>query len=120
MSAELANEFGTPLYIYDEHTIRQTCRDYLHDFRFADARRARPLRLEGVAQPGPGGRSWSKKASASTSFLPANCTWRLAGGMDPEQIGFHGNGKTPAELEYALDDRRRTDHRRQRRRTRSA
>ncbi|MYF80672.1 MAG: diaminopimelate decarboxylase, partial [Chloroflexi bacterium] len=24
---ELANEYGTPLYIYDEHTIRQTCRD---------------------------------------------------------------------------------------------
>ncbi|MYG90064.1 MAG: diaminopimelate decarboxylase, partial [Chloroflexi bacterium] len=24
---DLAGAFGTPLYIYDEHTIRQTCRD---------------------------------------------------------------------------------------------
>ncbi|MCY3732651.1 MAG: diaminopimelate decarboxylase, partial [Chloroflexi bacterium] len=30
---DLAGAFGTPLYIYDEHTIRQTCRDYLRDFQ---------------------------------------------------------------------------------------
>ncbi len=99
---ELAREFGTPLYIYDEHTIRQTCRDYLRDFR----------------SQMPGARAhYASKAWLSPALVnvlveeefgldvvsAGELHVALAGGMDPEQIGFHGNGKTPAELEYALE-----------------
>ncbi len=99
---ELANEFGTPLYIYDEHTIRQTCQDYLRDFQ---------SRM-------PGARAhYASKAWLSFALVQilveegfgldvvsaGELHVALAGGMDPKRIGFHGNGKTPAELAYALD-----------------
>ena len=30
---ELAKEFGTPLYVIDEQTVRRRCRQYLESFR---------------------------------------------------------------------------------------
>ena len=42
----------------------------------------------------------------------------LAGGFDPERIYMHGNNKTQAELDYALE-RRRGPHRASTRSTRS-
>ena len=99
---ELAQESGTPLYIYDERTIRETCRSYLRDYR---------AQLPG-ARAHYASKAWLNPAL--TRILveedfgldvvsAGELHVALAGGMDPEQIGFHGNGKTRAELEYALD-----------------
>ena len=99
---ELAQEFGTPLYIYDERTIRETCRSYLRNYR---------AQLPG-ARAHYASKAWLNPAL--TRILveedfgldvvsAGELHVALAGGMDPEQIGFHGNGKTRAELEYALD-----------------
>ncbi len=99
---DLAGAFGTPLYIYDEQTIRQTCREYLRDFQAHV----------------PGARAhYASKAWLSPALVRILVEERfgldvvsagelhvaLAGGMDPEHIGFHGNGKTRDELQYALD-----------------
>ncbi len=98
----LANEFGTPLYIYDEHTIRQTCRNYLRDFQsqipgarahYAAKAWLSPALVEILVEEGFG----LDVVSAGELHVA------LAGGMDPEHIGFHGNGKTPDELAFALD-----------------
>ncbi len=99
---ELAQEFGTPLYIYDERTIRETCRAYLRDYQ---------AQLPG-ARAHYASKAWLNPAL--TRILveedfgldvvsAGELHVAMAGGMDPEQIGFHGNGKTRAELEYALD-----------------
>ena len=99
---DLAQEFGTPLYIYDERTIRETCRAYLRDYQ---------AQLPG-ARAHYASKAWLNPAL--TRILveedfgldvvsAGELHVALAGGMDPEQIGFHGNGKTRAELEYALD-----------------
>ena len=99
---DLAQEFGTPLYIYDERTIRETCRAYLRDYQ---------AQLPG-ARAHYASKAWLNPAL--TRILveedfgldvvsAGELHVALAGGMDPEQIGFHGNGKTRAELEHALD-----------------
>ena len=99
---DLANAFGTPLYIYDEHTIRQTCRDYLRDFG---------AHLSG-ARAHYAGKAWLNPAL--TQILveegfgldvvsAGELHVALAGGMNPDHIAFHGNGKTRDELQYALD-----------------
>ena len=99
---DLAREFGTPLYIYDEHTIRQTCRDYLRDFQ---------AQIPG-ARAHYAGKAWLNPAL--TAILVAEgfgldvvsageLHVALSGGMDPEHIAFHGNGKTRDELQYALE-----------------
>ena len=99
---ELADEFGTPLYIYDEHTIRETCRAYLRDFQsqlpgarahYAAKAWLSPALVRILVEEGFG----LDVVSAGELHVA------LAGGMDPAQIGFHGNGKTQDELEYALD-----------------
>ena len=99
---DLAKEFGTPLYIYDEHTIRETCRAYLRDYQ---------AQLPGV-RAHYAGKAWLNPAL--TRILveegfgldvvsAGELHVALAGGMAPEHIAFHGNGKTRDELEYALD-----------------
>ena len=101
---DLAERFGTPLYIYDEHTIRQTCRDYLREY---DAQ------MHG-ARAHYAGKAWLSPALVRILVeegfgldvvSAGELHVALAGGMDPEHIAFHGNGKTRAELEYALDNR---------------
>ena len=99
---DLAKEFGTPLYIYDEHTIRESCRAYLREFQ---------AQLPG-ARAHYAGKAWLNPAL--TRILveegfgldvvsAGELHVALAGGMDPAHIAFHGNGKTRDELEYALD-----------------
>ena len=99
---DLADAFGTPLYIYDEHTIRQTCRNYLRDFQD---------QLDG-ARAHYAGKAWLSPALVSILVeegfgldvvSAGELHVALAGGMDPEQIAFHGNGKTRDELQYALE-----------------
>ncbi len=99
---DLADQFGTPLYIYDEHTIRAVCRDYLRRYQahlpgarahYAAKAWLSPALTRILVEEGFG----LDVVSAGELHVA------LAGGMDPQHIGFHGNGKTRAELEYALD-----------------
>ena len=99
---DLAGAFGTPLYVYDEQTIRQTCQAYLREFQ---------AQLPG-ARAHYAGKAWL--SPALTEILveegfgldvvsAGELHVALSGGMDPEHIAFHGNGKTRDELQYALD-----------------
>lgn len=99
---DLAGAFGTPLYVYDEQTIRQTCQAYLREFQ---------AQLPG-ARAHYAGKAWL--SPALTEILveegfgldvvsAGELHVALAGGMDPEHIAFHGNGKTRDELQYAID-----------------
>ena len=99
---DLAAAFGTPLYVYDEHTIRQTCRDYLRDFQnhLSGAR----AHYAGKAWLGPALTQLLVEEGFGLDVVSAGeLHVAIAGGMDPEHIAFHGNGKTPEELEYALE-----------------
>jgi diaminopimelate decarboxylase len=102
--ADLAAEWGTPLYVIDEAGVR------------AQVRRFR--RALGAAWPN------SRMVFASKAF-PATAMYRLmaeegigvdvagagelamalAGGVDPARIVVHGNAKTTAELQMALNAR---------------
>lgn len=99
---ELADTFGTPLFVYDEQTLRDQCRAYLsafaghgREFRIVYASKAFSCRamIELVAQEG------LALDVASGGELAA----ARAAGFPPADIFFHGNNKTPAELELALD-----------------
>ena len=99
---ELASQFGTPLYIYCEQTIRETCREYLRSFQSelpgARAHYAAKAWLSPALT-----RILTEEGFGMDVVSAGELHVALAGGMDPEQIGFHGNGKTPDELAYALD-----------------
>ena len=99
---ELAEQYGTPLYVYDEVGMRRQIRRF----------------IDGLAERWPN----AEVLFASKSF-PAVGMYRLAfeeglsvdiagggelqlalaAGVDPAKLHFHGNAKTDAELVMALD-----------------
>jgi diaminopimelate decarboxylase len=98
----LAAEFGTPLYVMDEATIRRNCRDYLCAFRerypkveLAYASKAflcmaicRIIQEEGL----------NLDVASGGELYTA-----LQAGFPPDRIVLHGNNKSLAELQMALD-----------------
>lgn len=97
--SELADRFGTPLYVLDEQEIRDNCERYRRAF----------ARLDGVI-------AYSAKAffcgdmgrivREQELWLDVNSggelTMALRAGVDPATIIMHGNNKTAAELELGL------------------
>ena len=99
--ADLAKEFGTPLYVMDERTIRARCRDYLQCFRagyanteisFACKALCAVGILEIVASEGLG-----FDVSSGGELYTA-----LKAKADPKKIYFHGNNKSPREIREGL------------------
>jgi diaminopimelate decarboxylase len=99
---ELAREFGTPAYVYAEDDIRARARAYSEAFA------ARTERFEII---------YASKAFPCTAVLRLLASeglsvdvasggelhLALAAGFDPARIYVHGNNKSPAELDYALE-----------------
>ncbi len=99
---DLAREFGTPLFIYDEQALRDQCRAYHEAFatRTADyeivyASKAFSCRAmcELVAEEG-----LSLDVASGGELTAAR-----AAGFAPGRIYFHGNNKSAAEIELGLD-----------------
>ncbi len=100
--ADLAADFGTPLYVFDEQTLRATCQTYLREFRarypktqviyaakaFSNLALTKLLAEEGLGMDVVSG---GEMALAK------------AGGMPLSQVYFHGNNKSPQELQEALN-----------------
>jgi len=100
--SELAAQYGTPLYVLDEATLRAACRAYRQALsRF---------------YPGPSLAIYASKANSSLALTAlvaseglgldavsaGELLTALEGGMPPERIVLHGNNKAREELELAL------------------
>ncbi|MEJ2740842.1 MAG: diaminopimelate decarboxylase, partial [Dehalococcoidia bacterium] len=99
---ELVKEFGTPLYIFDEFTLRSKCREFQSEFvsRY-------PNTLVAYAS-----KSFLNRAIAGIINeeglgldVVSGGELSIAGSVDfpPERVFFHGNNKTPDELSLALE-----------------
>lgn len=102
-TVELANKYGTPLYVLDENDIRNNCRQFKDAFdkyyggnakvyyaskAFSCKEMYRIVNSEGV---------YADVVSGGELYTA------LSAGFPAENIGFHGNNKTPEELSFALD-----------------
>lgn len=101
-AVDLAAEYGTPLYVYDEDTLRGMCREFVGEFggRYANSKvlyaakafinpaLARLVREEGLGLEVVSG---------------GELAVALAAGFPPELVYFHGNNKGEHELEMAVD-----------------
>jgi diaminopimelate decarboxylase len=100
-SVELADEFGTPAYVYAEDDIRARARAYTEAFR------ARTPRFEVIyaskAFPCTAAyRLLAEEGLAVDVASAGELHLALAGGFDAARIYLHGNNKTAADLDYAL------------------
>lgn len=100
---ELAKEFGTPLYVMDEDTIRNTCKSYVNSIK---------THYDGKGLPMYASKALSCKALVQLADSENMGLDVVSGGeiytamkanFPPEKIQFHGNNKTEAELRMALD-----------------
>ena len=98
----LAGEFGTPLLVFDDVTLRGMCRGFVDAFTsrypksevlyaskaFVNAAIARTVAEEGLGLDVVSG---------------GELAVAVAAGVDLGRVYFHGNNKTPDELEYAIE-----------------
>jgi diaminopimelate decarboxylase len=98
----LAQEFGTPLYIVDEALVRQRAREFVEAFK------ATGLKFQ-VAYASKAFSVMAMCAIAEQEGLSLDVVsdgelyTALQAGFPVERIHFHGNNKTPDEINMALD-----------------
>jgi diaminopimelate decarboxylase len=100
-AVELARDFGTPLYVFDEETLRTRARlirdAFLHAYErsrlvYAGKAYLSPALMRILVEEGIG------LDVVSGGEIHAG----LHAGVDPSQMIFHGNNKSRAELEEAV------------------
>ncbi len=93
---ELAEEFGTPLFVYDEDEIRARCREYVDSFRGAVAYASKAFLCLAMA------RIVNEEGLDIDVASGGELHVALAAGTSPTRIVLHGNNKSLRELRSAL------------------
>lgn len=100
---ELAKEFGTPLYVLDEDTIRNTCKSFVNSIANYYDGNGLPL----YASKALSCKALVQLANSENMGLDVVSGGEIYTAMQakfpPEKIQFHGNNKTETELNMALD-----------------
>lgn len=101
-AVELAGKHGTPLYVMDETLIRQRCREFIQTFRdtglpFQVAYASKAFCVMAMC------RIVDEEGLSLDVVSSGELFTALEAGFPAERIHFHGNNKTPEELELALD-----------------
>ena len=98
---DLANEYGTPLYVFDEDTIRNRCRSFVQEFQkrvpetqvvYASKAYINPVLVKILSEEGLG----------LDVVSGGELAVAIAGGLSTTHVYFHGNNKTPQELREAV------------------
>ena len=99
--SELAKKYGTPLYVFDELSLRTACKTYINSLK---------KHYPGVSLP-----LYASKANSSLAICAiissegfgldavseGELLTALKGGVKGEKIVFHGNNKSLEELQFA-------------------
>ncbi|MFC4057406.1 diaminopimelate decarboxylase [Planomonospora corallina] len=94
---DLAEQYGTPLYVVDEEDFRSRCRDYRSAFEGGEVHYAAKAFLCREAA------RWIMDEGLGLDVCSAGeLAVALSVGFPPERITMHGNNKSPAELERAV------------------
>jgi diaminopimelate decarboxylase len=99
--AELARAFGTPLYVYDESTIRGQCRAFQTALGAHYPTSAVAYAAKAYLSPSLAAILREERCELDAVSL-GEVGVALAGSFAPELIHLHGNYKPRAELEAAL------------------
>jgi diaminopimelate decarboxylase len=105
-TTDLREHFGTPLYVIDEDEVRAHARRTLAAFRAAAERhgvRARVYYAGKAFLCAEVVRWVSDEGLAVDVCSGGELAVALAAGADPARVGFHGNNKSVAELERAVE-----------------
>ncbi|MGP8163686.1 MAG: diaminopimelate decarboxylase [Acidimicrobiales bacterium] len=88
----LADEFGTPVFVYDETTLRARCRELVGAFGPGSAYATKAFLCRAMAEVAL---EEGLRLDVSTD---GELGVALSAGAEPDQIVFHGNNKSDSEL----------------------
>lgn len=100
-TVDLKQQYGTPLYIVDEALVRQRCREYMDAFQqsglpFQVAYASKAFCVMAMC------RVVEEEGLSLDVVSEGELYTALQAGFPVERIHFHGNNKTPEELEMAI------------------
>ncbi|ANA81989.1 diaminopimelate decarboxylase [Paenibacillus vortex V453] len=101
-TSDLKAQYGTPLYIVDEQSVRNRCREYIEAFnasglKFQVAYASKAFCVMAMC------RLADEEGMSLDVVSDGELYTALQAGFPAERIHFHGNNKTPEEIEMALD-----------------
>lgn len=102
-TVELAEKYGTPLYLMDEDRIRLRCRTYKDAMRRAFDDRALPLYAGKAASFKQMYRIMKEEGMGIDVVSSGEIYTALSTGFPMEKAYFHSNNKTDADVAYAMD-----------------
>ncbi len=102
-TVELAQQFGTPLYVLDEEMIRASCRAYRQAFEarlpaYEIAYASKALMIKAICK------IMEQEQMALDVASEGELHTALEAGFPPSRIKLHGNFKKPSLLRMALDN----------------
>ena len=102
-AVEMADKYGTPLYLMDENRIRERCREYIRCMQTYLGENSHPL----FASKACSFKQMYRIAKEEGMFIDVVSGGELhtAVSVDypAERIFFHGNYKSPSEIRYAME-----------------
>ncbi len=101
-TVELATEFGTPLYLFDESSLRGKCAEFKKEFgqHYADTKviyAAKAFINRGLAL------ILNEEGLGLDVVSSGELTIAQSVGFPPEKVYFHGNNKSAEEIRLALE-----------------
>ena len=100
--AALAEQYGTPLYLMDEERIRLNCAMYRNALQEALGANALALYASKAASFKHIYRITDEEGLGVDAVSPGEIHTALAAGVSPDMIFYHGDGKTDADIRYAM------------------
>ena len=94
---ELADEYGTPLFVYDEEHLRNRCREAVAAFEDGVAYATKAFLSQAMARL-----AWEEGMDLDVA-TGGELHVALAAGVPADRLVMHGNNKSVAELQMALD-----------------
>ena len=98
---KLVEEFGSPLYIYDEATLREMCRDFVGGFANEYPRSHVEYSSKAFANPAVA-RIIEEEDLDMDVVTGGELAVAMAADFPAERLNFHGNNKGREELEEAV------------------
>lgn len=103
-TVDLANEYGTPLYVLDENTIRNTCKAYVSSFAKYYDGNGMPMYASKALSCLELCRIVNEEGLGLDVVSGGELYTALKAGVPAENIHFHGNNKTSEEIIMALQN----------------
>lgn len=103
-TVELAEKYGTPLYVFDEDRIRERCRTYQTALAEAFGEKACALYASKAASFRAMYRIMKEEGMGVDVVSSGEIYTALSAGFPLEKAYFHSNNKTDADIAYAIEN----------------